>query len=105
MKKKDFSKTKYIKGESVTVSVKALYESNIIAENVFIDTEDDENGNTSYWDMYTHKDGLVCMDGETCEIVSVNDNSITLKNEDGEKDVEFILTFAEADICCVTYHE
>ena len=96
---------KYIKGMSVTVSVKELYESNVITENVYIDTKNDENGNIGYWDLYTDKDGLVCMDGETCEIISVNEDSITLKNEDGEKDMEFVLTFTEADICCFVYPE
>lgn len=90
----------YKTGMKVTVSVKELYESNIVTENVYIDTENNDNGEIGYWDLYNNKYGLVCMDGETCEIISVNEDSIILKNEDGENDTEFVLTFKEADICC-----
>lgn len=90
----------YTQGEKVTVSVKMLYESNIITENVYIDTESDETGHLGYFDLYTDKDGLVCMDGETCEVVSVHEDCITLKNEDGERVTEFVLTFEEAVLSC-----
>ncbi len=89
----------YITGEKVIVSVKTLYENNFGAEYGWIDVEDDEQGNRAYWDLYT-ANGLVCMDGETCEIIDVKEDCIVLKNTDGEVDAEFTLTFDEADICC-----
>lgn len=89
----------YITGEKVTVSVKALYESNFSAECGWINTENDEQGNTGYWDLYT-TNGLVCMNGETCEIIDVKEDCIILKNTDGKIDTEFTLTFDEANICC-----
>lgn len=91
----------YRTGMKVTVSVKELYESNIVTEEVYIDTENNDNGEIGYWDLYNDKYGLVCMDGETCEIISIDENSITLKNEDGENATKFVLTFEEADICCI----
>ena len=89
----------YITGEEVTVSVKALYDSGLIIECGWIDTEDNENGEIGYYDLYT-TDGLVCMDGETCKIIDVNEDCIVLKNTDGEKDMTFALTYEEANICC-----
>lgn len=89
----------YITGEKVTVSIKALYENNFGAECGWINTEDNEKGEVGYWDLYT-TDGLVCMDGETCEIIEVNEDCIVLRNTDGERDMTFTLTYAEANICC-----
>ena len=89
----------YITGEKVTVSVKTLYENNFNVECGWINTENDEHGNIGYWDLYT-TNGLVCMDGETCEIIDVKEDCIVLKNTDGEVDTEFTLTFDEANICC-----
>lgn len=89
----------YITGEKVTVSIKALYENNFGAECGWINTEDNEKGEVGYWDLYT-TDGLVCMDGETCEIIEVSEDCIVLRNTDGERDMTFTLTYAEANICC-----
>lgn len=89
----------YIKGEEVTVSIKTLYESNFGAECGWINTENNENGDVGYYDLYTTS-GLVCMDGETCKIIDVKEDCIVLKNTDGERDMIFTLTYEEANICC-----
>lgn len=92
-------KVGYITGKEVTVSIKTLYESNFGVECGWIDTENNEHGEVEYYDLYT-TDGLVCMDGETCEIIDVNEDRITLKNTDGERYMTFTLTYEEANICC-----
>lgn len=89
----------YITGEEVTVSIKILYENNFGAECGWINTENNENGDVGYYDLYTTS-GLVCMDGETCKIIDVKEDCIVLKNTDGERDMIFTLTYEEANICC-----
>ena len=64
-----------------------------------INTENNENGDVEYYDLYTTS-GLVCMDGETCEIIDVKEDCLVLKNKDGERDMTFTLTYEEANICC-----
>lgn len=95
-------KRAYITGEKVTVNIKALYARNFSVECGWIDRVNNENGDAGYFSLYT-TDGLVCMDGETCKIIDVNEDCIVLKNADGERDMTFALTYEEADICCVEY--
>lgn len=90
---------KYLVGTKVTVDIKSLYDHDIVPDCGWINTENNDNGEIGYYDLWTN-DGLVCMDGETCEIVDIKSDGIVLKNTDGEEEREFSLTFEEAEICC-----
>lgn len=53
-----------------------------------------------YFDLQTLEAGTVCMDGETCEVISDKGNEVTLINREGESDYEFKLTKEEFGVAC-----
>jgi hypothetical protein len=82
----------------VTVSVKALYEADADLRGLTIETEKNDQG-IGYWDLWSAAN-VVCMDGETCYIMGVDENTVTLKNEDGEMDQIFQLPMEAFQIGC-----
>ena len=85
-------------GKRVTVVVQDLFDKGIEPEFVTLKTEDDENGQVRYFDLYDNN-GVVCMDGETCIVLEVEKDRVKLLNEDGEQKKEFYLSIKEAGIC------
>lgn len=85
-------------GMSVTVSCKELYEKCRDSHSFEIQTEKNESGEDAYWDLYNADNELACMDGETCEIVGIQDGYITLRNNDGESEKLFTLSAEEANV-------
>lgn len=49
----------------------------------------------NYYDLLTVESGIVCMDGEECEILSSNDEVVELSNSNGEQTTTFKLTKEE----------
>lgn len=94
-------KVEFAVGMEVTVSIKTLYTAGITPGYVSIETEEGDDGIIGYYDFHDKRTGhVVCMDGETCTITKVDNNSITLLNKDGEVETEFMLSLEEANICC-----
>lgn len=90
---------KWKAGMSVTVSCKELYEKCKEPHSIEIEVQQNESGEDAYWDLYNVGNELACMDGETCEVVSVDkDGFVTLKNDDGESEKLFTLSPEEANI-------
>lgn len=58
-------------------------------------------GDEAYYDLFFGGE-LACMDGENCVVVKEGDKYI-LKNSNGEKDIEFILTEEEFKVATFTY--
>ncbi len=102
---KDYNKvaivTKIFKqGMKVTVSVKDLFESGADLYGMYIETEENENGETDYWDLHNGNGYVVCMDGETCLIISEDEKWVTLRNDDGEVPMFFTLSLKAASVAC-----
>lgn len=86
-------------GMKVAVSCKELYEKCNNSHSIEIEVQQDENGNDAYWDLYNADKELACMDGETCEVISIDqDGFVTLKNNDGESGKLFTLSPDEANV-------
>ena len=86
--------TKVAENQKVTISVKALFDKfgTVLSNNNEIIAKDD------YYDLINEDGVLVCADGEECLVQSVTDNTVTLVNFSGEKDVTFTLDLAEFKI-------
>lgn len=55
------------------------------------------NDKSKYFDLFTNV-GLVCMDGESCNIISNDGDVVVLSNEEGEIDYNFMLTIEEFNV-------
>lgn len=89
------------KGMNVTVSCNELYEKIQagLLYNITIKAQYDKKEDSAYFDLYNEHNELACMDGETCEIVNIDQNGfVTLKNADGESEKLFTLSPYEAAI-------
>ena len=88
------------KKTTVSISLKALYDNGIKGWGEYhIETEpsneDEINGpgeaeEYGYYDLYDNS-GVVCMDGESCEIVNIDEDEVLLCNRDGEKEKLFTM--------------
>ena len=80
--------------EFVCVSVQALY--NEYGEDLTYNEIEVSDSTThgKYYDLYADS-GLVCMDGEECEVIARTNNSILLANRNGEVDTHFELSSEE----------
>ena len=86
---------------TVSISLKALYDNGIKGwGEYYIETEPsnedeiDEPGEAEeygYYDLYDNN-GVVCMDGEDCEIVNIDEDEVLLCNRDGEKEKLFTMS-------------
>lgn len=83
-------------GRKVCVSVQSLQVSLGGVEKGFIVS--DEDG--AYFDLYDEGRTLVCMDGETCIVKSVDEDGAVLANANGEADALFRLSWNEFESCC-----
>lgn len=80
----------------VSVSLVLLYEFfNVILK--FGEIVKSNSDGVDYYDLYVNGN-LVCMDGEECEVIDENEQFITYKNSNSEKDHVFILTKRESDL-------
>ena len=97
--------------EKVTVDIYSLYEkyresedhtyANLPCGHITYTEHVHTDGSVStYYDLYQNEE-LVCMDGETCEVVYKDDKSVILLNSDGEDEKQFKLSREEFDIACV----
>ena len=81
-------------GKTVCLSIERLYEKyGESLTHCTISTKDE-----GYFDLRTIEAGIVCMDGEECEVLKDDEFGITLINRDGEADCEFKLTKEEFEI-------
>lgn len=64
-----------------------------------------EETDTHYYDLYNSKGEIMCMDGETCQVISELENEVMFLNQDGENDVEFTLTKEEFEYATFTKSE
>jgi hypothetical protein len=81
------------KNDKVCINVINLYD-NLglnIGENLRIDPADD-----GYYDLIDDRGMIVCMEGEICRVVIINDRDVLLYNKDSEK--EFTLTINQFKI-------
>lgn len=86
-----------IVGETFCINTKELYNSlNCLKYGHIV--PDFEDGEMVYYDLYNDDGCLACMHGEECIVDAVEDNVIVFRNTQGEHDVQFKLTFQEADI-------
>ena len=85
-------------GQSISVGVKALYESKSSPTNGEIIPDYDEKGKLNYYDLYNEKGELFCCDGETCCVDQIGEYLITLRNDEGESTVYFTITEDEGEI-------
>lgn len=51
-----------------------------------------------YYDLYDKSGKVVCLDGEECNVLSVDDQNVVLENKCGEEPVIFKLLLKEFDI-------
>lgn len=86
-----------IVGETFCINLQELYDSFACLKYGHI-VPDFEDGEMVYYDLYNDEDDLACLDGEGCVVYDVDDEAITFRNQNGECDVLFKLTFAEADV-------
>lgn len=84
--------------ENMAISLETLYRK--FGENLkYGKIKKTVDGKQEYFDLYS--DGkLVCMDGETCGVINKGDNSILVKNVNGETDGSFLLSVEEFNIGC-----
>lgn len=82
--------------KNVCVSLKTLYEEfdgelneGVIVKSTYADVD--------YYDLH-HLSGIVCMDGEECEVINEYDDYFVLVNRNGEEDMEFTLTHEEMNV-------
>lgn len=76
-----------------TICILALYDK--LGENLeYTNIEQYKETDTEYYDLYDKYGNLMCMDGETCNVVE-EDNRYKLINTDGEFATEFYLTKEE----------
>jgi len=81
-------------GRNICISVKTLYD--LYGTNLkYCTISTKEKG---YYDLKTEEAGIVCMDGETCTILSEINNEIILVNENGETPTTFRLTREELEV-------
>ena len=87
--------------KSVSVSLMSLYEkfNGVLNSGIIEKTID---GETEYFDLFVNNQ-LVCMDGEACKVIEVNDDNIVLVNDYGEQNYPFTLTIDEMKVG--VYHE
>lgn len=86
--------------DKVCISIKALYDKygeclNFCGINRIVN--DKNNSNYDIYELYNGFDKLVCMDGEGCTIINIDNNneSVKLVNKNGETDEVFSLSFDE----------
>ena len=53
-----------------------------------------------YFDLIGGNGEILCLDGETCTVISVNPYEIVLRNDDGVRVETFWLPLQAAVICC-----
>lgn len=82
-------------GRKVCVSVQSLHASGSIEKGFIVSDE-----NEAYFDLYDEGRTLVCMDGETCIVKSVDEDGAVLANANGEIDALFRLSWNEFEACC-----
>lgn len=84
-------------GETVTVSVKELYKAfgNTLTYEK-IDTDDEECG---YYDIMASDGKTLCMDGESCKVLSISPGKIEFANLNGDSETRFSLTPEETALC------
>lgn len=83
--------------KTACISLKTLYEH--FGEDLACGTIEYTNDNGSeYWDLRNGDSIILCMDGESCEVVFHNDRRVELINRDGEIDTKFILSKEEFEI-------
>ena len=81
---------------NVTVKVSELYKVGkaLTSSELYIGHETD-NGE-EWFDLISESKGVVCMDGEECEVVKIdNDGKVLLRNNEGETETEFVLSERE----------
>ena len=77
---------------NVTVKVSELYKVGkaLASSELYIEHESDNDN--EWFDLISESKGVVCMDGEECEIISFVDNEgVVFLNKNGEKDMQFTL--------------
>lgn len=93
---------------TVCIGVSNLYEAHPNGVLTYTDIEYEADRNIDgeleeYYDLRTKDGDLVCMDGESCNVLSKQDGVVTLLNTEGEVDMTFRLTEEEFKIA--TYRE
>lgn len=87
---------KFKEGQYVSVSIKALYESEMPLTYGAIVPDYDEKGEINYYDLYNEDGEFACCDGEICYIEQAGVVLLTLVNNEGESTVRITLTRDEA---------
>lgn len=85
-------------GMDVTVSLSTLYDDGmqIFGKQIQMYEEDGKR----YFDLIGGNGEILCLDGETCTVISVNPYEIVLRNDDGVRVETFWLPLQAAVICC-----
>ena len=85
-------------GMDVTVSLSTLYDDGmqLFGKQIRMYEEDGKR----YFDLIGGNGEVLCLDGETCKVVSVNEEEIVLQNDDGVRVETFWLPLQAAAICC-----
>lgn len=86
------------KTKEVCVSLKSLYETGKELSDTAIFIQKDTDGELEWFDLHSRFGGILCMDGEVCEIVSIDNGLVTLLNKDGEEENEFTLNIEEFEM-------
>lgn len=84
---------------TVCVSVEELFSTGreLKDRDLFIEHEKDDE--QEWFDLKSTGSGIMCMDGESCEVVEIYENyDVLLKNTDGESVKEFMLSEEEFKI-------
>lgn len=76
---------------TVCVSVEELFSMGRDMNNSDLSISHDKDGDQEWFDLVENAMEIVCMDGESCEVVEVTDEYATFKNKEGEYDTEFTL--------------
>jgi len=81
---------------TITVSLETLY--SIFGRNLkygVIEHGYQKETDTHYYDLETTSAGIVCMDGEECEVLQILDDRVLLANKAGEEETLFHFSMDE----------
>lgn len=83
--------------ETVCVQIKMLYLG--LGETLsFTEIRFSSEEGVEYYDLFDTMGELVCMDGESCNVLATSSDSVLLQNFNGEEQKKFFLSKAEYDI-------
>ena len=90
------------KKKEVCVSLQSLYETGKELSDTTTYIQKDTDGELEWFDLHSKLGGVLCMDGEECEIVSIDNDFVTLLNREGDENTEFIFSKDEFEIATFT---